>query len=208
MRRFILASASPRRKEILENAGYSFEIIVSDADENITEVMTPEKTVEELARRKALAVLKDNADAVIFGCDTVVAIDGKILGKPTDDEDAFNMLSMLSGRTHTVSTGVCICSADNVSVFSNTTEVEFYELSDDTIHGYIATGECSDKSGFPIWQTEKPRYYWEDKAGGYGIQDPFGMKYVKRINGDYYSVVGLPISKLCQVLRDEFNINI
>ena len=183
MRRFILASASPRRKEILENAGYSFEIIVSDADENITEVMTPEKTVEELARRKALAVLKDNADAVIFGCDTVVAIDGKILGKPTDDEDAFNMLSMLSGRTHTVSTGVCICSADNVSVFSNTTEVEFYELSDDTIHGYIATGECSDK------------------AGSYGIQG-YGNVLVKEIKGDYFSVMGLPVSESARVLSE------
>ena len=183
MRRFILASASPRRKEILENAGYSFEIIVSDADENITEVMTPEKTVEELARRKAMAVLKDNADAVIFGCDTVVAIDGKILGKPTDDEDAFNMLSMLSGRTHTVSTGVCICSADNVSVFSNTTEVEFYELSDDTIHGYIATGECSDK------------------AGSYGIQG-YGNVLVKEIKGDYFSVMGLPVSESARVLSE------
>ena len=183
MSRFILASASPRRKEILENAGYSFEIIVSDADENITEVMTPEKTVEELARRKAMAVLKDNADAVVFGCDTVVAIDGKILGKPTDDEDAFNMLSMLSGRTHTVSTGVCICSADKVSVFSNTTEVEFYELSDDTIHGYIATGECSDK------------------AGSYGIQG-YGNVLVKEIKGDYFSVMGLPVSERARVLSE------
>lgn len=183
MIRFILASASPRRKEILENAGYSFEIIVSDADENITEVMTPEKTVEELAKRKAMAVLKDNADAVVFGCDTVVAIDGKILGKPTDDEDAFNMLSMLSGRTHTVSTGVCICSADKVSVFSNTTEVEFYELSEETIRGYIATGECSDK------------------AGSYGIQG-YGNVLVKEIKGDYFSVMGLPVSESARVLSE------
>ena len=183
MSRFILASASPRRKEILENAGYSFEIIVSDADENITEVMTPEKTVEELAKRKAMAVLKDNADAVVFGCDTVVDIDGKILGKPTDDEDAFNMLSMLSGRTHTVSTGVCICSADKVSVFSNTTEVEFYELSEETIRGYIATGECSDK------------------AGSYGIQG-YGNVLVKEIKGDYFSVMGLPVSESARVLSE------
>ena len=183
MSRFILASASPRRKEILENAGYSFEIIVSDADENITEVMTPEKTVEELAKRKAMAVLKDNGDAVVFGCDTVVAIDGKILGKPTDDEDAFNMLSMLSGRTHTVSTGVCICSADKVSVFSNTTEVEFYELSEETIRGYIATGECSDK------------------AGSYGIQG-YGNVLVKEIKGDYFSVMGLPVSESARVLSE------
>ncbi len=181
MSRFILASASPRRKEILSNAGYSFEIIVSDADENITEALSPEKTVEELARRKAMSVLGDNEDAVVFGCDTVVAVDGKILGKPTDDEDAFNMLSMLSGKTHTVSTGVCICSKDKAEVFSNTTEVEFYRLSEETIRSYIATGECSDK------------------AGSYGIQG-YGNVLVKEIKGDYFSVMGLPVSESARVL--------
>ena len=181
MSRFILASASPRRKEILENAGFSFEIIVSDADENITEELTPEKTVEELAKRKAMAVLKDNEDAVVFGCDTVVAIDGKILGKPRDDEDAFNMLFMLSGKTHTVSTGVCICSKDKTEVFSNTTTVEFYKLSEETIRSYIASGECSDK------------------AGAYGIQG-FGNVLVKEIKGDYFSVMGLPVSQSARVL--------
>ena len=181
MKRFVLASASPRRKEILANAGFSFEIIVSDADENITEDLSPEKTVEELAKRKAMAVLKDNEDAVVFGCDTVVAVDGKILGKPTDDEDAFNMLSMLSGKTHTVSTGVCICSKDKTEVFSNTTEVEFYELSEETIRSYIASGECSDK------------------AGSYGIQG-FGNVLVKEIKGDYFSVMGLPVSQSARVL--------
>ena len=183
MRRFILASASPRRKEILESAGYTFEIIVSDADENITEELSPEKTVEELAKRKAMAVLRDNEDAVVFGCDTVVAIDGKILGKPADDEDAFNMLSMLSGKTHTVSTGVCICSKEKTEVFSNTTQVEFYELSDDTIRSYIASGECSDK------------------AGSYGIQG-FGRVLVKEIKGDYFSVMGLPVAQSARVLSE------
>lgn len=181
MKRFILASASPRRKEILANAGFSFEIIVSDADENTTEDLSPEKTVEELAKRKAMAVLKDNEDAVVFGCDTVVAIDGKILGKPTDDEDAFNMLSMLSGEIHTVSTGVCVCSKDKTEVFSNTTEVEFYPLSEETIRSYIASGECSDK------------------AGSYGIQG-LGNVLVKEIKGDYFSVMGLPVSESARVL--------
>ena len=183
MKRFILASASPRRKEILANAGYSFEIIVSDADENITEALSPEKTVEELARRKAMAVLGDNEDAVVFGCDTVVAVDGKILGKPTDDEDAFNMLSMLSGKTHTVSTGVCICSKEKTEMFSNTTEVEFHRLSEETIRSYIATGECSDK------------------AGSYGIQG-YGNVLVKEIKGDYFSVMGLPVSEASRVLSE------
>ena len=183
MRRFILASASPRRKEILEKAGYSFEIIVSDADENITEDLSPEKTVEVLAERKALSVWESNKDSVVFGCDTVVAIDGRILGKPTDDEDAFNMLKMLSGRTHTVSTGVCICSEDKTEVFSNTTQVEFYPLSDETIRSYIASGEG------------------KDKAGSYGIQG-YGCVLVNEIKGDYFSVMGLPVSQSSRVLAD------
>ena len=183
MRRFILASASPRRKEILEKAGYSFEIIVSDADENITEDLSPEKTVEVLAERKALSVWESNRDSVVFGCDTVVAIDGRILGKPTDDEDAFNMLKMLSGRTHTVSTGVCICSENKTEVFSNTTQVEFYPLSDETIRSYIDSGEG------------------KDKAGSYGIQG-YGCVLVKEIKGDYFSVMGLPVSQSSRVLAD------
>lgn len=183
MRRFILASASPRRKEILEKAGYSFEIIVSDTDENIAEDLSPEKTVEVLAERKALSVWESNKDSVVFGCDTVVAIDGRILGKPTDDKDAFNMLKMLSGRTHTVSTGVCICSEDKTEVFSNTTKVEFYPLSDETIRSYIASGEG------------------KDKAGSYGIQG-YGCVLVKEIKGDYFSVMGLPVSQSSRVLAD------
>lgn len=183
MARFILASASPRRKEILSNAGFNFEVIVSDADENISEDMTPEKTVEELAKRKALSVWESNKDAVVFGCDTVVAVDGKILGKPADDEDAFNMLRMLSGKVHTVSTGVCICSAEKLTVFSNTTRVEFYSLSDETIKSYIATGEC------------------RDKAGAYGIQG-YGRVLVKEIKGDYFSVMGLPVSQASRVLAE------
>lgn len=183
MKRFILASASPRRKEILENAGYTFHIIVSDVDENITEDLTPSQTVEELARRKALAVWVENKDAVVFGCDTVVAIDGKILGKPVDDEEAFAMLSSLSGKVHTVSTGVCICSEDKISVFSNNTEVEFYSLSDETIRSYIATGEG------------------RDKAGSYGIQG-LGSVLIKEIKGDYFSVMGLPVAESSRVLAD------
>ena len=183
MRRFILASASPRRKEILENAGFDFEIIVSDVDENITEDLSSSETVEELAKRKALTVWEENKDAVVFGCDTVVAVDGKILGKPRDDEEAFEMIKMLSGKAHTVSTGVCICDADKISVFSNTTLVEFYPLSDETIRSYVATGES------------------RDKAGAYGIQG-FGSVLIKEIKGDYFSVMGLPVSESSRVLAD------
>ena len=180
---FILASASPRRKEILSNAGFSFDIIVSDADENITEDLSPEKTVEELAKRKALSVWESHKDAVVFGCDTVVAVDGKILGKPTDDEDAFNMLTMLSGKVHTVSTGVCICGKDKTETFSYTTQVEFYPLSEETIRSYIASGEG------------------RDKAGSYGIQG-YGCVLVKEIKGDYFSVMGLPVAESARVLSD------
>ena len=181
MRRFILASASPRRKEILENAGFTFDIIVSDADETIKENLSPDKTVEELAKRKALSVWEKNKDAVVFGCDTVVAIDGKILGKPKDDEDAFDMIKMLSGRVHNVSTGVCICDENKMVVFSNTTQVEFYPLSDETIRSYIATGEG------------------KDKAGSYGTQG-YGCVLIKEIKGDYFSVMGLPVSQSARVL--------
>ena len=183
MRRFILASASPRRKEILENAGFTFDIIVSDADENITEDLTPSATVEELAKRKALAVWEENKDAVVFGCDTVVAVDGKILGKPKDDEEAFTMIKMLSGKVHTVSTGVCIYAEEKIAVFSNTTQVEFYPLSDETIKSYVASGES------------------RDKAGAYGIQG-FGCVLIKEIKGDYFAVMGLPVSESARVLAD------
>lgn len=183
MRRFILASASPRRKEILANAGFEFDIIVSDVDENITEDLSPGETVEELAKRKALAVWEENKDAVVFGCDTVVAVDGKILGKPRDDDEAFDMIKMLSGKAHTVSTGVCICASDKISVFSNTTNVEFYPLSDETIRSYVATGES------------------RDKAGAYGIQG-YGSVLIKEIKGDYFSVMGLPMSESSRVLAD------
>lgn len=182
MRRFVVASASPRRRELLGNGGYTFEIIPSDADESIENGLTPEQTVCELAKRKALAVLEKNEDAVVFGCDTVVASDGVILGKPENEEDAKRMLRMLSGKVHTVLTGVCVADKNGAEVFANTTEVEFYELSDETIESYVATGECNDK------------------AGAYGIQG-FGNVLVRRIKGDYFSVMGLPMSETARVLR-------
>lgn len=185
---FILASASPRRKELLSMAGFTFEIIPSDADESTAPELSPEKTVEVLAERKAASVAEKHPEKVVFGCDTVVAIDGVILGKPENDEDAFRMLRMLSGRTHKVSTGVYVMrKRDGKSIcLSDTTEVTFYELSDETIRSYIATGECSDK------------------AGAYGIQG-YGSVLVKKIKGDYFSVMGLPVAKAVRVL-DEFDI--
>ncbi len=181
MKRFILASNSPRRKELLNNCGYVFEVKPSDCDENITEKLTPQETVKELSRRKAMAVLSDNGDAVVLGCDTVVAVDGEILGKPQGREDAFRMLMSLSGKKHIVVSGVCIADGNRCECFENTTEVEFYSLSEETVNSYLDTME------------------YVDKAGSYGIQG-YGSVLVKGIKGDYFSVMGLPVSQCAAVL--------
>lgn len=187
MKKFILASNSPRRKELLNNCGYVFEVKPSDCDENTDGSLTPQQTVVELARRKALSVLAENTDAVVLGCDTVVAVDGKILGKPCHREDAYNMLMSLSGKKHIVSSGVCIADIDRCECFENTTEVEFYPLTAETVNSYLDTGE------------------YTDKAGGYGIQG-FGCVLVKGIKGDYFSVMGLPVSQ-CAAVLSKFGIN-
>lgn len=183
MKRFIVASASPRRRELLKNVGYEFEIIPSDADENLPEGLTVEEAVSLLAKRKALAIFESNKDAVVLGCDTVVALDGKILGKPASREEARAMLRFLSGRTHKVITAVCICDGEKEVTFADTTEVEFYELTDEAVESYVATGEC------------------DDKAGSYGIQG-YGSVLVKGIKGDYFSVMGLPVARTVRVLSD------
>lgn len=181
MEEFIVASASPRRKEILAMGGFSFRIIPSDCDETITERLSPEETVKILAERKALSVLKNNTDAVVLGCDTVVALGDEILGKPSDRDDAFNMIKALSGEVHRVCTGVCIADKGKTETFVSVAEVEFYELSDETVKSYVETGEC------------------DDKAGAYGIQG-LGGTLVKSINGDYYAIVGLPYAETVRVL--------
>lgn len=181
MKEFILASGSPRRREILENSGYVFSVIPSDCDENIKEALTPQQTVIELAKRKAFAVASENKNVVVLGCDTVVALDGKILGKPESREDAFNMLKSLSGRRHIVSSGVCITDGEKCECFENTTEVEFYSFDTETARSYLDTLE------------------YTDKAGAYGIQG-YGSVLVKEIKGDYFSVMGLPVSQCARVL--------
>lgn len=181
MKRFIVASASPRRKEILLSSGYDFEVIPSDADESISEKLTPSETVLELSKRKAVSVSEKHPGDVVFGCDTVVALGDKILGKPRNDEEAAEMLKMLSGKTHEVLTGVCITDGESIQNFFERTEVTFYELSDETVKTYVQSGEC------------------RDKAGAYGIQG-LGCVLVKEIKGDYFSVVGLPIAKTARLL--------
>lgn len=181
MKDFIVASASPRRKEILSMGGFSFKILPSDCDETVKEKLSPEETVKELSERKALSVLRGNPDSVVLGCDTVVALENEILGKPTDREDAFNMIKALSGKIHRVCTGVCIADKDRKESFVSVAEVEFYEISDETAKSYVSTGEC------------------DDKAGAYGIQGLGGML-VKSIKGDYYTIVGLPFAETARVL--------
>ena len=184
--KWVLASQSPRRKELLAQIGLSFEVVVSRADENITEELSPGELVERLSLIKAEAVrdsLAGREDApVVIGADTVVYHNGRILGKPKDEEDAFLMLRSLSGDTHSVFTGVSILFPDGTVTFHSETKVGFDELSDAEIRAYIASGE-------PM-----------DKAGAYGIQG-LGGAFVTGIEGEYANVVGFPIGEFCRILR-------
>lgn len=185
--RIILASGSPRRKELLSKLNIDFEIITSDADETI-ESDNPEIIVETLSERKARAVYSQIEDdsILVIGADTIVYYDGEVLGKPEDEEDARAMLCMLSDRTHQVFTGVTLLyrvnGEEKIKVFSDRTDVTFYEIDKFDLLEYIKTGS-------PM-----------DKAGAYGIQDDFA-KHVKKIDGDYNNVVGLPLSRLYQEMK-------
>lgn len=179
----ILASASPRRSELMTLAGFRFDVVCADIDEIVPEKALPQEVVMSLALQKAQAVAKDHRKSAVVGSDTVVALDGKILGKPRSEKEAAEMLRSLSGRIHKVYTGVAIVFGEKVTSFFEETEVEFYTLTDQEILDYVATGE-------PM-----------DKAGAYGIQGR-GAVLVKRINGDYFNVMGLPISKVYRELKD------
>lgn len=179
----ILASKSPRRQELLRVISREFRIIPAVGEEIIPEGTSPGDAVLMLSRQKAVEIYSRYKNEVIISADTVVAIDGKILGKPRDEEQAVEMLKMLSGRVHTVYTGVCVIFPNGEKEnFAERTDVEFYPLTDREIRDYIATGE-------PM-----------DKAGAYGIQEK-GALLVKRIDGDFYNVMGLPIARLSRVLN-------
>lgn len=183
--KLILASASPRRKELMTQAGFDFEVITEPTDETLPEKITPEKAVEYLAEKKGNAVFQKHPDSVVVSADTVVSTDGEILGKPKDKADAMHMLERLSGRKHYVYTGVCIQRASEMTVIHVKTEVEFYPLSKQEILDYCMTGE-------PL-----------DKAGAYGIQGK-GALLVKEIHGDYFNVVGLPIAEVSRILKQSY----
>ncbi len=190
MYKVILASASPRRRELLAQIGMDFKVIISKADENISEP-APEQLVMKLSNIKAMAVYEEHGiedeATIILGADTVVAFDGKVLGKPKDTQQAKEMLSMLSDNTHQVFTGVTILYKKQGGLKSETfydkTTVYTYPISDKEIDEYIMTGE-------PM-----------DKAGSYGIQG-IGAKFIKKIDGDYNNVVGLPVSKIYQKIKE------
>lgn len=179
----ILASASPRRRELLQTAGLPFNVHVSKAQEHIEPGTAPTDAVMQLAKQKAIAVAAECPDDLVLGADTIVVCDGIILGKPTDRADAARMLRLLSGRTHCVYTGVCFVQNGQAQTFFEKTQVTFYPLTDDEIQSYIDTGE-------PM-----------DKAGAYGIQGR-GCTLVQSICGDYFNVVGLPVAAVCRKLRE------
>ena len=188
----ILASASPRRKQLLEQAGFSFTVKPSTVEEIITED-TPDRIAESLAFQKANDVYQQlkpdytGRDFCVIGADTIVYYDREILGKPEDEQEAFDMLKMLADRTHQVYTGMAVIMRTNGEkrslLFHDRTDVTFYPIDDYELKNYIATGDCMDK------------------AGSYGIQGAFAI-HIKEIRGDYNNVVGFPISKLYQALKE------
>ena len=189
----ILASGSPRRKELMELLGLPFSVRVSDADEHTDPELPPYFIVEQLSLLKASAVASvikaEGAEGIVIGSDTVVVFEGAILGKPKDATDAQKMLMALSGNWHSVLTGVTVMNTKNAKseTFYVETKVHFVPLSKEQIDAYVATGE-------PL-----------DKAGSYGIQGKGGL-FVDRIDGDYFNVVGLPMCKLAAVLKEEFGV--
>ena len=179
----ILASQSPRRKELLERMGIrDFETISPNVDESVFHGLPPEELVRRLSAEKAAAMAgRAGEDAIVIAADTVVALEGAVLGKPADELDAFKMLSALSGVRHQVYTGVTVCRGGEKQTAHEVTDVTFRELSEEEIEHYIATGE-------PM-----------DKAGAYGIQG-YGALLIQGISGDYYNVMGLPVCRLSGML--------
>lgn len=190
MEKIILASGSPRRKEIFEKNNVIFETIVSDVDESYSSTYSKEQIVMIIALRKALDIEMKYKEGIVIAADTIVCID-EILGKPTDREHAYYMLKKLSGRSHEVITGVAVIRINSFErvVFYDSTKVFFKELTDDEIYSYISSGEG-----------------W-DKAGAYAVQG-MGSELIDKLDGDYYNVMGLPFDKLKLVLKGRFNVEL
>lgn len=180
--RLILASQSPRRRELLGLFGIPFAVQVADIDETMDPQRPAFDEVARVSRCKALAIARDPEDVVI-AADTIVVVEGQVLGKPRSEADAFRMLRQLSGRDHQVMTGVCVLRGEEERVFTEVTDLHFRDLSDSEIRRYIATGD-------PM-----------DKAGSYGIQGGAAL-FCEKMRGDYYNVMGLPVCRLGQVLKE------
>ena len=177
----ILASQSPRRRELLGLTGLDFTVRVADIDESMDPKAAPFDVVARVSRLKALAVSRDPGDVVI-AADTIVVCEGRVLGKPRDEEDAFRILSLFSGRHHEVMTGMTVVKDDEIIIHTEVTKIHFRDLHPDEIRAYIASGE-------PM-----------DKAGAYGIQGGAAL-FADEMVGDYYNVMGLPVCRLAMILR-------
>lgn len=180
--KIILASASPRRRELMAFITENFEIITADVDETIDSGMTPSQAVMLLSRKKAEAVSDRYKGRIVIGADTVVVCDDKILGKPRDREHAREMLRMLSGRSHNVLTGVTVTDGEKTDTFYVSSLVKFYELTEEEIIFYAESGEP------------------DDKAGAYAIQGK-GSLFVEKIDGDYFNIVGFPVAEVSRHLK-------
>ena len=178
----ILASQSPRRRELLGLMGHPFLVRVADIDETMDETLPPYDEVARVSRLKALAVARKNEDIVV-AADTIVVCGGTVLGKPRDEKDAFRMLKMLSGRDHQVMTGMTVVRGEETVTVTEVTDIHFRPLLDEEITAYVRSGE-------PM-----------DKAGSYGIQGGAAL-FATHLNGDYYNVMGLPVCRLGMILRD------
>jgi septum formation protein len=183
-RKLILASTSPRRQYLMKEAGFTFQTARPDGDESFPATLPPERVPSLLAERKAKSLFHQLHDEIIIASDTVVILDGIILNKPADADEAYSMLARLSGRTHTVITAVCLLDRNKLDLFDDRTDVTFATLSPAEIKYYVDTHN-------PL-----------DKAGAYGAQDWLGMVGIERINGSYFTVMGLPMHKVYQHLQD------
>lgn len=184
MQKIILASQSPRRKQLLEWAEVNFDIILQQTDESYPKNLPADEIAIHIARNKAIAVRQNNiVDIPILAADTIVVLNNTIIGKPASREDAIKILSILSGTIHHVITGVVILSGNNEIAFAETTQVQFHQLTQQQIEFYV------------------DNYKPYDKAGAYAIQEWIGVVGIKSINGDFYNVMGLPVSRVVQALK-------
>lgn len=180
---FILASNSPRRKEILTQAGFQFAVLPSDVDESFSADIPPQQVPVMLAERKAQALIESCGNSLVLAADTVVILENEILNKPADKQDALRMLQKLSGKTHEVVTGIALASPNGLVTASDSAWVRFRELADWEMEWYVRGGASLDK------------------AGAYGVQDFIGMAGIEKLEGSFYTVMGLPIFHVYQLLK-------